>query len=186
MPETLRFHDGQAYIEASNEEPYPVKLMPNAGPLHVGGTVRIGPFGPTDIVTGAAYADLDAMGVTPFLVSGGPHAVPRSGVIQSAIYIDRDDEGLQIDLWLFTAQVGNQTDNSAFVVSDADLTRVIDVIQFSSFRDANTGQVSVVNGIGTAYELQPGENMYGLLQARGALNIAAGALPLFNIKILGD
>src|SRR3990167_10329349 len=40
MPETLRFHDGQAYLEASNEEPYPVKVMSDVQSRGISGTVK--------------------------------------------------------------------------------------------------------------------------------------------------
>ena len=112
-------------------------------------------------------------------------AVPTKGIIQSAVYYDLDDEGLQVDLWLFEIAPANVTANSAFVVSDAQLLDVIDVIQFVGFRDANTGQVSTQNGLGIAYTASTGF-IYALLQARGALNIAAGSLPHFVLRILAQ
>lgn len=137
---------------------------------------------PPGIVTGAAYADLDAIGTGAMSFT-----VPPSGVIQSAIYFDHDDEGLQVDLWLFRAEPPAQTDNGAFVLSDAALDTVIDVIQFVGFRDANTGQVSIQNGLNIAYKLDgEADRIYGQVQARGALNIAAGNLPAFRLSILPD
>ena len=59
------------------------------------------------IATGAAYADLDALGLAVSI------DVPISGVIQSATYYDLDDEGLQVDLWLLSDKPTDQTDNSA-------------------------------------------------------------------------
>ena len=136
---------------------------------------------PLGIATGAAYADLDAIGSFPF-----SFVVPPSGIIQSASDYDRDDEGLQVDLWLFDAPPAQQTDNSAFALADTDLDRVIDVIQFVGFRDAANGQVSTQNGLGIAYNVGAPGIIYALLQARGALNIAAGALPGFRLRILPD
>src|SRR5512146_3472264 len=100
-------------------------------------------FTPTGIVTGAAYADKDSMGT-----SAGSFTVPPDGTIETAIYYDLDDEGLQVDLWLFDTAPAAQTDNSAFAVTDAELQTVIDVISFTSFSDANTGQVSVRRALG--------------------------------------
>ena len=146
----------------------------------VGKTPRVGPISPIGIVTGAAYADLDAMGTIAFRLK-----VPKSGIIQSAIYYDLDDEGLQVDLWLLDERPDAQTDNAALAHSDADLLKVIDVIQFAGFRDAANGQVSPQDGLGIAY-VAPSGWLYMQLQARGALNIAAGALPTFKFTILSD
>ena len=134
---------------------------------------------PTGIGTGAAYADLDSMGTTAFTFTN----VPSSGVIESALYFDLDDEGLQVDLWLFNAAPAAQTDNSAFALTDAELQTVIGVISFTSFSDAANGQFSARNGMGLGYVV-PGNTIYAQLQARGALNIAASNLPAFKLLII--
>ena len=146
-------------------------------------TVQSDMFSPVGVAPGAAYADLDAIGTNAVGL-----AVPKSGIIQSAIYYDRDDEGLQVDLWLFSEPPAAQTDNGAFTLSDTGLSKVIDVIQFSGFRDATNGQVSTQNGLGIAYVTAAAADgqIYVQLQARGALNIAAGALPAFRLTILAD
>lgn len=133
---------------------------------------------PPGIGVAAAYANLEAIG-TEFSFQ-----VPNSGIIQSARYYDLDDEGLQVDLWLFSSRITTQTDNSALVLSDTDLIRVIDVIQFAGpFYDANTGQIATVNELGIAYVVEDGL-IWAQLQARGALNIAAANLPEFQLSIL--
>lgn len=148
----------------------------------VGGqTLVTDAFAPLGIATGAAYADKDAIGTVAVRVT-----VPRSGIIQSATYYDLDDEGLPVDLWLFASPPGAQTDNSAFALNDQDVLAVIDVVQFSgSFFDAVNCQVCTVNGLGIAY-VAPLESIWVQLQARGALNIAAGNLPNFRLRILYD
>lgn len=132
------------------------------------------------ITTGAAYANLDAIGTSFWF------EVPTSGIIESAAYYDLDDEGLQVDLWLFGLSIANQTDNNALVIPDDELVRVLDVLPFAGpFFDANTGQVCTLNGLGIAYSVPDGR-VYAQLQARGALNIAAGNLPVFQLRILAD
>ena len=134
---------------------------------------------PPGIGTGAAYADLEALGLHFFF------EVPRSGVIQSAIYYDLDDEGLQVDLWLLSDAPTTQTDNGALTFIDHDLIKVITRIQFMSFADAGNGQFAESKAIGKAY-VQPSRRMWAQCQARGALNIAAGNLPQFRIDFLSD
>ena len=150
-------------------------------PFSTKGIFTTARFSPAGIVTGAAYADLDAIGTLPVEV-----AVPQSGTIMSAIYYDLDDEGLQVDLWLFSSRPGVRTENAQFDLSDGELITVIDVIQFVGFRDAASGQVSIQNGLNIAYNLGPSSSIYIQLQARGALNIAAGSLPAFRLSILPD
>ena len=145
----------------------------------VGKTYQTRRLTPPGIATGAAYADLDALGIH------FSFEVPQSGVIQSAIYYDLDDEGLQVDLWLLDDAPTVQTDNSAIAFIDHDLIKVITRIQFMSFADAANGQFAESKAIGKAY-VQKNKRMWAQCQARGALNIAAGNLPLFRIDFLSD
>ena len=139
------------------------------------------PIYPIGIGAASAYAILDAMGTEAVRVE-----VPKSGVIQGAIYYDRDDEGLGVNLWLFDDDVGNQTDNSAFALTDGDLMRVIDVIEFSSgFLDAANGQVLIGSGLNIPYRAPEGF-IWCQVQAMGVLNIAAGSEPVFKLRILPD
>lgn len=148
--------------------------------IPVGGrTVTVGPVMAVGVVTGAAFDVLDAIG-TIFSFT-----VPKSGILQSATYFDRDDEGLAVALWLYRSSFTPTADNSPLAPSDADLLKVIDVLSFASFNDGNTGQVATLNGLGIAYSLA-GETIYAQLQARGALNIAAGSEPMFSLTILAD
>ena len=139
---------------------------------------RTAVFSPTGIGTGAAYADKDAMGTV-----AGSIIVPTQGTIETAKYFDLDDEGLQVDLWLFESAPADQTDNAAFSLTDAELQTVIDVISFASFSDAANGQFSIRRALGTCYT-SPTGLIYFQLQARGALNIAASNLPAFQLEIL--
>ena len=145
----------------------------------VGKTYKTPHLTPPGIATGAAYADLDALG-THFSFE-----VPKSGIIQSAIYFDLDDEGLQVDLWLMADAPAVQTDNSAIAFIDHDLIKVVGRLQFIAFGDAANGQFSSLTNIGLAY-VRPNKRMYAQCQARGALNIAAGNLPMFRLTILSD
>ena len=97
-----------------------------------------------------------------------------------------DDEGLQVNLWLFSAPVTLAADNAAFALSDADLVKVVAVIPFVTFFDAANGMFSQVAGISLPIETGPDCTVYAALQARGALNIAVLNLPRFSLGILAD
>lgn len=136
------------------------------------------------IGTGAAYADKDQMGTLitfPSVFRTGH----LTGLLHTALYFDLDDEGLQLDLHFFRGSVTPAADNSAFAISDADALLWIGSVQFTSFYDFNTSQVSQVPNVGLVVESND-TNLYALAQARGAQNIAAGALPQVAAGILPD
>jgi len=160
----------------SESNPLPVQL-----PQPARGIVETALMYVAGIGAGAAYADLDAMGTTINVVN-----VPKAGKITGGRYFDRDDEGLRIDLWVFNRRpTTSQTDNGAFVVANKDLDACIGVIPFADFSDANTGQVSVQTGLDLDY-VAPDGALYYWVQARGALNIAAGSEPTFRLTIRPD
>lgn len=148
-------------------------------------TTVVGKTFVTDVFTipgvgaAAAYADLDAFGVA------FPITVPASGVIQSAVYYDLDDEGLQVDLWFLSDKPTTQTDNAALTFNDREVQTVHGRVQFTTFADATNNQFSNLNNIGLAY-VQPNRVMWVQAQTRGALNIALGSEPRFKIVILAD
>ena len=173
-----------AKIDTLQEALMPLTSVSIDGIVTVGGKTIITPAAiPPGMAPAVAYAALDAIG-QPFSFE-----VPVSGFIQSAIYYDRDDEGLQVDLWLFEEVPPQQTDNSAFALSDAQLLTALDVLQFTTFYDGTNGQLSRLNSLGLAYDtshsLTPGR-LWASAQARGALNIAAANLPAFRLVILSD
>ncbi len=135
-------------------------------------------FIPPGIGTGAAYASLDAIG-KPFWI-----AVPKNGVIYTARYFDRDDEGLQVDLILFRSMISMPTDNNALTLSNEENEQVLGRIEFNStFSDFANNQYTQRGPLGIAYTAPAGK-IVGQIQAKGALNIAAGELPRFQLAIL--
>ncbi len=167
---------GAVYAEVSEANPVPFYLVTPSR-----GVEETLPFSPIGIVTGAAYADKDAMGTKPT-----PVLVPKGGKLTGARYADLDDEGLRVDLWVFNRKPSTvQTDNGAFVVADVDLPACIAVIPFADFSDANTGQVSIQTGLDVDLAASNGK-LWCWAQARGALNIAAGAEPVFVLVIRPD
>lgn len=177
---------GNKNVEVSYENPLPVQLGNSTTPLTVGGlSYRTPSVGVPGIATGAAYADKDQIGAL-FTFPNVTRVNVQTGTLQSAYYYDLDDEGLQADLWLFTRPVTLAADNAAFVLSDADLQAVLTVVQFTTFYDANTGQYAKVGNIGEPFSTPEGTSLYGALQARGALDIAAANLPRLALGVFKD
>jgi len=133
------------------------------------------------ITTGAAYADGDVIG-RQFSIK-----VPKSGVIQSAVFYDLDDEGIQIDFILHRSQWTTViADNDPMDLADDDLVKIIDVLEFSTFVDFTNGRISFLNSIGKAYVVGDDNLLWVTARARGIVTIAAGNLPQFQLTILSD
>ena len=133
---------------------------------------------------GGAYANLDAIGTTPFTMK-----IPRAGHIQSATMLDPSDQGQPVSLWLFTAAPATQTDNSAMALTDAELATTLYVVYFGGmFHDGANGQVTFVESIGKSYKLPTAQEelvtVYCLVQARGTPTVTVSTPPSFTLDIL--
>lgn len=126
--------------------------------------VRITPFvTPTlDIVT--TYGANDAFG-TKFSFP----SLPEHGTIMSVVEIDRDDLGLEHDLYISNLDFTEATDNEEFDVTDADLLNCVGVISLNTWFNFANNQVCVVDNIALPY-WAPGGELFCQLITRGADN----------------
>lgn len=111
--------------------------------------------------------------------------VPISGIIHGAMFVDRDDEGIETDLVLFTGDFTATADNLEFTVSDADFAAFLSTITFSTFKNFALNQVSSAAAIGLAY-IAPQRKLWAQLVTRGGPTIVLGSGPLVSLTILAD
>jgi len=131
-----------------------------------------------DGITAADALDAnDAMGKITKL------AVPKAGIIYSATLWDPDDEGLEIDLEIFKAEITQIANDAAWALSDQDSLAFVTELAFAAFDDHGTSQTSELTNIGKAYTA-PAGYFYIQAVARGAHNIAAGSSPRFQLQII--
>ena len=137
------------------------------------------------IGTGSAYADGDVMGTgIEFPNVFRPERL--SGLCVFGMYYDLDDEGLQVDLHLFARQLTSPgADNAAVNPSDIDLTAYRGSLQFTTFSNWSSNQVSQVVNAGL-HLFSETTSIWGYPVARGALNIAAANIPVFGLCVLPD
>ena len=177
LPASLLFLDGEEYAEADNSHGFPVKLVssvPLASNLTAYSTTIPG------IGTGAAYAASDQFG-TLIAITG----VPLKGTIAGAWFYDFDNEGLNKELWIFSAPVTLADDNAAFAVSDTDLTSAVDVITFNTWNTATNNQLGIQGDTPLTYDLGT-STLYLAVKTLGVDNIAAGSIPRIKLTIRGD
>ena len=128
------------------------------------------------IGTGVAYAAADAFG------GKFPIPVPSKGIIQTAMMLDLDDEGIETELWLFGEDFTATADNDPFAVSDADLPKLEVVIGIVNFANVANNQVGINNGLNLPYII-PGGRFWCQCVTRGAPNIAAANIPRVSLRI---
>jgi hypothetical protein len=143
-------------------------------------TLRVGPFVVPGIVAAVAYAADEQFG-TLFSFSA-----PSRGHIREVRFHDRDNEGLNKELWLFDSPVALAADNAAFALADADLLRVIGVLLFSTWYTATNNQIGFSPNIPAMYDLGDGTKIWGALKTKGADDIAAGSEPWLSFMIEKD
>jgi len=130
------------------------------------------------IVTASIYVAGDAVG-TIFTFGG----VPKQGTIQTGVYLDKDDEGIETDIIIFNKAITSVADHDPFGVSDADLDSLVGTITFSTFLDLINNQSSVASGLFLTYTA-PEETLFVQMVTRGTPSIAASNLPQFRLTIL--
>ncbi|MCK9602593.1 MAG: hypothetical protein M0R06_26335 [Sphaerochaeta sp.] len=136
------------------------------------------------ITADAAHADGDALG-TMITFPDVFRAERCSGVIVGAFILDLDNEGLQVDLPIFTRAFTATADDSAFTPSDTDMLACRAVLEIYTFSNWGANQFGrwVDNPIWINGE---SVNLYTQVVARGAINIAAGADPYVGIVVVPD
>ncbi len=135
------------------------------------------------IGTGAVYDAGEAFG-TPFTLHslfGGK----ISGTIVGVVLFDLDDEGIQVDLPIFTQSLAGTTDNNAFAPTDTELLTCRAVFPITEFYNWSVNQFGQYVGTPKWIVLE-GPNAYTQLVVQGAPNIAAGALPRLAITTVPD
>lgn len=180
-----RTDDGREMRPVSSVNPFPVALAQRLLPPIEGRTVWRMVQVP-GIGTGAAYADGDAFGgliTFPEVF----RAEKRSGVIVAVLLFDLDDEGLALDMPLFARPITPTADNGPFALSDDGLLacRGAVAIPTAAFWNWGSNQLAVVKDVGLWVQSDD-TNLYTQLVARGALNIAAGAIPWLGVVVLPD
>lgn len=109
--------------------------------------------------------------------------VPYAGTIEVAVMLDKDDEGIETDLVLFTEDFTEIADNAAFDLSDADLEKFLSTISFATFKNFGLNQSSTAAAIGLAY-IAPQRKLWAQMVTRGGPTIAAGVIPEVRLTII--
>ena len=135
------------------------------------------------IVTGAAYAAGDAVGIQFGFDVGCP-----SGVIHTALLFDLDDEGIELYLHLYKRPIVGTADNAAYAPSDAEELSKVGTLDFTTFINSGNNQSSQISSAGIAFvcDQSYAGNLFAQAATNGAPNIAAGNDYWIRLTILAD
>jgi len=161
-----------------------------AGETHigaVGGHCYTTPVYPVLTVAGA-YVSGDYVGTsaTAMTFANAVRITGGTGVIESAVLIDKAVQSASIELWLFDAAPTPPADNAAWTISDGDALQCIGVIPFQVYYASALNSVSFAKGLGMTFNANAAtRDIYGCFVTRGTPTYASLDL-LCRLQILQD
>lgn len=116
-----------------------------------------------------AYASGDLIG-GKLTITGLSLGEEWGGLIQSVSILDKAKQDANIDVVIFGHNPTGTTftDNAAFDVADADLSKIIAVISLSSYADFSTNSLAQKTGLAIPFMTDTGNVLYAALVSRGA------------------
>ena len=119
-------------------------------------------------------------------------AVPVSGIIQSARFIDRSDTNTAFDVALLEREFVGAAGDAAFSLSDQDALLQLDLLVFGTIEDNTDNRALRIINRGVVYAVPPAYPgarwgwMFAQGIARGAPTIVLGNEPMVSIGFLPD
>ena len=99
--------------------------------------------------TSPAYSDGDVLFAAQELTNA-VRASGGTGVIQSIVVIDQDDQGQAMDIVISDSTITLGTENSAVSISDADAAKILGIVEVtgSDYVDLVNSQLATIKNIG--------------------------------------
>ena len=100
-----------------------------------------------------AYTANDVLAATQAL-AGAARVAGGTGIIQTITLLDKDDQGVAMDLVFLDANVGIGTENAAVSVADSDAVAILGTINIgtSDYCDLINSQVATLTNVGFEYK----------------------------------
>ena len=145
-------------------------------PDRVGGYTEVIDAAPT--VDLAVYAAGELIGAKLTFTNACRFASPQdpgSGLVISCVITDAAKQDVPLDLVLFDADPTNTTftDQAAFAIDDADLGKVIGVVNVVTWHDFSNNSVGTAFNLTIPFQIGTARNLFGALVSRGAPDFVA-------------
>lgn len=177
LPQTMKFR----YVEIESG----VYALLQAAELTQGGTAlsetnpvptsgRTAQVSATPTITAGAYSAGDLVG-GKLSFSSAVRSAGGGGMLHTVVITDLGKQDAVLDLVLFDSDPSGTTftDNDPLDVADADLTKIVGVVQVLTYTDFNDNSVACEPAAGIVFKLASGTTLYGALVARTAPTYAS-------------
>lgn len=111
--------------------------------------------------------------------------VPTSGVVISARLLDFDDEGVQVDVYVFKEKIADIATDSPYAPTVAEGFTFLTELNFIPWTDQGVFRTSEIKNIGVGYSVPSGLLWFQAV-TRGGITIAAGVPHCIQIDIDSD
>jgi len=119
------------------------------------------------VITAGAYSVNDALGGRLFFPAAS-HGAGQSGEVQALRIVDRAQQQVALDLFLFDQAFTAVADNAEFTVSDADMDKWVGTIPVTvaNYWNLSTNSGAVIYPVALPYVTVGGSDLYGQLVVR--------------------
>lgn len=119
-------------------------------------------------ITAGAYSLNDALGGRMTFALAG-HGAGESGVVEALRLVDRAQQQVPLDLYLFDQPFTAVADNAVFDLNDPDVDNAIGVLHLlpEHYTNALTNSLALLTRIDLPYVVVGSDNLYGQLVIRG-------------------
>lgn len=132
------------------------------------------------------YADGDVLAATQEIANAVRGA--GTGVIESVVLLDKDDQGAALDLVFLRSNVAIGTENEAVSISDANADEIVGVIEVAAgdYVDLVGSQIVAKNNLGLTFQaVASATSLYVAAISRGTGTYTASGVTL-KIGIVAD
>lgn len=178
LPQTIKFRyveieDGVYALLQASEMTQGGAALSATNPVPTSG--RTAQVSATPTITAAGiYAAGDLVG-GKLSFSSAVRSAGGGGMLHTVTITDLGKQDAVLDLVLFDSDPSGTTftDNDPLDVADADLTKIVGVVQVLTYTDFNDNSVACEPAAGIVFKLASGTTLYGALVARTAPTYAS-------------
>lgn len=141
----------------------------------------------TPVLDTAIFASGDSLHTADMTFDRVVQEEAGSGLIKSVVILDRDAEGANLELWLFTRALANTTHtaNSAWNLHDSDLPYFIDAIPVGTWYAGSANKVGIsAQNLDIPFKCEADTTkLYGVLVTRATPTYTAAGDITVGIRI---
>ena len=134
----------------------------------------------------SVYADGDVLAAAQELTNA-VRASGGTGILQSIVIVDKDDQGQALDIVISDATIALGTENAPVSISDADAAKILGIVEVaaSDYVDLVNSKLATLSNLGIEIQPNTGASLYISAISRGTGTYTASGIVL-RIGIIQD